>query len=214
MRLVLVRHGDAHAGLTGIIAGRSGCKGLTDLGRSQAELLRERLRAADALRPDVLLASELPRAIETANIITPALGFDGVSTDCDLCEVHTGEADGMDWAEYAEVYGHLDMPAEPDRHFAPGGDSWNSFHERVDRTLRRLARTHPDETVVAVCHAGFIVATITVLFGEGAPNTHSGPRLLPTNTGLTEWEHDPESGRWTLRYYNDADHLLALRDRR
>ena len=209
MRLILVRHGDAHAGLTGIIAGRRGCNGLTDLGRTQAEALRDRLAAEGSIAADVLTVSELPRAIETANIIAPALGFDDLVIDCDLCEVHTGDADGMEWTEYARRFGHLDMAAEPDRRFAEGGDSWNSFHDRVQRMLDRMAIEHAGRTVVAVCHAGVIVATMTLLFGRDQP--HAGPRLLPTNTGLTEWEHDPELGRWTLRSYNDAAHLDALR---
>lgn len=205
MRLILVRHGDAHAGLTGTIAGRNGCRGLTDLGHEQAALLRDRLVDGEIVA-DALVASELPRAIETADIIAPALGFDVVARDCDLCEVHVGEVDGMDWAEYSRQFGHLDMAAEPDRVFAAGGDSWNSFHERVQRTLDRMASEHAGETVVAVCHAGVIIATLALLFGHTAG--HTGPRLLPTNTSLTEWEHDPEVGRWTLRYYNDATHLV------
>lgn len=204
MRLILVRHGDAHAGLTGVIAGRKGCRGLTDIGRRQAALLRDRLDGTP-LGADALLASELPRAIETANIIAPALGFEQVSLDCDLCEVHTGDADGMEWTEYTRRFGHLDMAAEPDRVFADGGDSWNTFHERVRRTLDRLAAEHDGRTVVAVCHAGVIIATLTVLFE--LPADHSTPRLLPANTGLTEWEHDSSTRRWTLRTYNDASHL-------
>lgn len=209
MRLILVRHGDAHAGLTGIIAGRQGCKGLTELGRVQADALRARLAGPGAIAADVLVASELPRAIETANIIAPALGFDDLAIDCDLCEVHTGEADGMEWTEYSRRFGHLDMAAEPDRVFAVGGDSFNSFHERVQRTMDRLAVDHEGQTVVAVCHAGFIIASVTVRFGY--PQPHEGPRLVPSNTSLTEWEHDPEIDRWTLRTFNDAGHLEQLR---
>jgi probable phosphoglycerate mutase len=130
MRLILVRHGEAYAGLHGTIAGPRGCAGLTDHGRRQAEALRDHLLVDPGhLSADILVASVLPRAIETAQIIAPGLGFEEFAQDCDLCEVHTGEADGTDWADYAERFGTLDMLAEPDRLFAPGGDSWNSFHE-------------------------------------------------------------------------------------
>ena len=208
MRLILVRHGDAHAGLTGTIAGRTGCRGLTDLGREQAALLRDRFAAGAGFTADVLVASELPRAIETAQIIAPGLGFDVVEQDCDLCEVHTGEADGMTWNEYERRFGKIDMVAEPDRVFAGGGDSWTSFHERVHRTLERLADEHDGRTVVAVCHAGFIAATVSLVLG--VDTRHVGARLLPTNTGLTEWRHDGDPARWTLSYYNDATHLMRL----
>ena len=106
------------------------------LGRRQAEALRDHLATSGRVKADVLLASVLPRAIETAEIIAPGLGLEIAGQDCDLCEVHTGEADGVDWAEYDVRYGSFDMEAEPDRVFAPGGDSWNSFHERVQRIAR------------------------------------------------------------------------------
>lgn len=206
MRLILVRHGDAHAGLHGIIGGPRGCRGLTDLGRRQAGLLRDHLAARGHIEANVLLASELPRAIETAEIIAPALGMATVKRDCDLCEVHTGDADGMDWADYTHRYGTLDMAAEPDRFFAPGGDSWNSFNERVRTVMNRLARDHRGRTVVAVSHAGVISASLKALF-DVSPSA-PGALLRPTNTGLTEWEHQPETDSWMLRYYNDASHLL------
>jgi broad specificity phosphatase PhoE len=208
MRLVLVRHGEAHAGFHGVIAGRTGCAGLTPHGRRQAEALRDRLSTTDTVRADVLLASELPRAIETARIIAPGLGFDDVGQDCDLCEVHTGEADGLPWADYPDRYGTLDMLLEPDRVFAPGGESWNSFHERVGRVLGRLTREHADRTVVAVCHAGVIQASLRILLG--IPDDATATRLQPSNTGMTLWEHDPVPERWTLHTFNDAAHLVGL----
>ncbi|MFP5257157.1 MAG: histidine phosphatase family protein [Acidimicrobiia bacterium] len=208
MRLVLVRHGDAHAGFHGVIGGPTGCTGLTDLGRTQAGALRDHLAGTGRWQADVLLASVLPRAVETATIIAPALGIEIRSQECDLCEVHTGEADGLTWAEYGDRYGSFDMEAEPDRVFAPEGESWNSFHDRVVRLLERLAAEHPDETVVAVCHAGVIMASMRMLLGVPHPGT--GARLKPTNTGLTEWEHDPVLDRWTLHRFNDTGHLSTL----
>jgi probable phosphoglycerate mutase len=208
VRLIFVRHGDAHAGFTGVIGGQTGCTGLTALGRAQAEALRDHLAGSGRVRADALLVSVLPRAIETASIIAPGLGLQVSGPDCDLCEVHTGEADGLTWAEYTSRYGSFDMEAEPDRVFAPAGESWNSFHERVRRTLERVARDHEGQTVVAVSHAGVIMASMRVLLGIPHPGT--GARLRPSNTGLTEWEHDPTLDRWTLHSFNDASHLLGL----
>jgi broad specificity phosphatase PhoE len=207
VRLILVRHGDAHAGFHGVIGGRTGCTGLTRLGRSQAEALRDHLAVTGRVRADVLLASVLPRAIETASIIASGLGLDVAGHECDLCEVHTGEADGLTWTEYADRYGSFDMESEPDRVFAPAGESWNSFHERVQRLLARLAADHPDETVVAVCHAGVIMASMRGLLGLDAAK---GTQLRPSNTGLTEWEHDPVLDRWSLHSFNETGHLLGL----
>lgn len=208
MRLILVRHGEAHAGFHGPIAGRTGCRGLTPYGRQQAEALRAHLASSGRIQADVLIASVLPRAIETATIIAPGLGLEISDHDCDLCEVHTGEADGVDWSQYNDRFGSFDMEAEPDRFFAPGGDSWNSFMTRVRDTLERLARDHAGKTVVAACHAGVIMASMRLLLGiqDLATSAH----LRPTNTGLTEWEHEPSLDRWILRSYNEAPHLLDL----
>jgi broad specificity phosphatase PhoE len=208
VRLILVRHGDAYAGFRGLIGGQTGCTGLTPIGRAQAEALRDHLADSRRVRADALLASVLPRAIETAAIIAPGLGLEISGQECDLCEVHTGEADGLTWTEYAARYGSFDMEAEPDRVFAPAGESWNSFHERVGRMLERVAREYEGQTVVAVCHAGVIMASMRVLLG--IPHPGNGARLRPTNTGLTEWEHDPSLDRWTLHSFNDASHLLGL----
>ena len=164
MRLILVRHGEAHAGFSGVIGGRWAAPG-SPHGRRQAEALRDHLAASGRVKADVLLVSVLPRAIETAQIIAPGLGLEIARHECDLCEVHTGEADGLAWEEYTTRYGSFDMEAEPDRVFAPEGESWNSFHERVQGMLERLAADHPDETVVAVCHAGVIMASMRGLLG-------------------------------------------------
>jgi broad specificity phosphatase PhoE len=208
MRLVLVRHGDAHAGFDGVIAGPRGCTGLTDVGREQAAALRDFLKVSGRVRADVLLSSVIPRAIETAEIIAPGLGIETFGRECDLCEVHTGDADGLEWAEWGFRYGSFDMEAEPDRVFAPEGESWNSFHERVRQVLERLAQEYDGRTVVAVCHGGVIIASVRVLLGISQAG--SGARIQPTNTGLTEWEWDPEPGRWTLRSFNEVSHLLPL----
>ncbi len=211
MQLILVRHGDAHAGFHGVIGGAQGCAGLTNLGRRQAEALRDHLAGTGRLQPDVLVASVLPRAVETAQIIAPALGLEIAGNECDLCEVHPGEADGLTWAEYDVQHGSFDMEAEPDRVFAPAGDSWNSFHERVRRTLERFITDHADQTVVAVCHAGVIMASMRILLGIAQPGT--GAQLRPTNTGLTEWTFDPSRRRWTLHTFNDSSHLIGLDER-
>lgn len=208
VRLTLVRHAAAYAGFDGLVSGPRACKGLTDVGRLQAEALRSYLAETGRIHADVLVASVLPRAIETAGIIAPALGLESVHQDCDLCEIHTGEADGLEWKEYDARYGIFDMEQEPERVFAPGGESWRGFHERVLRMCRRLATDYADQNVVAVCHAGFIMASMRGLLGV-AP-TAVGSRIQPTNTGITEWEHDPEWDRWTLHCFNETVHLRRL----
>ncbi len=57
------------------------------------------------------------RAWETADLLAAACGSFEVSTDCSLCEIHFGEADGLSWKERAERYCAFDIVSEPTRKF-------------------------------------------------------------------------------------------------
>ena len=207
-RLVLVRHGEAQAYLEQVVAGEKGCTGLSDEGRRQAQALAERLARTDELAPvDALYASVLPRAVETAAIIAPAVGAGGaleIEQDCDLCELHPGECDGMTWDEFRSRYGVEDGQWDPERVMSPGGESWLGFIERVRGGLGRLVEKHPDDTVVVACHGGVIIASMVI--GLGVAPVGGNFREGPANTSLTEWLI--EDGTWKIVRYNDHAHLL------
>ena len=125
-RIVLIRHGQALSFVEQTVAGHA-CKGLSDHGRSQAALLRDRLVRTGELRgANVFYASLMRRAHETAEIIAPGVG-DGrldIRQDCGLCEQHPGDADGILWSEYDERFGSIDTLGAPDRSkvAAPGSE--------------------------------------------------------------------------------------------
>src|SRR5579875_2217213 len=73
-------------------------------------------------------------------------------------------------------YETFDLVTSPARAFAPGGESWQEFLERVRATLDRLAVRFAGQTVVAATHAGFIVASVLVLFDIPRPGTGARPR--------------------------------------
>ncbi len=204
--LVLVRHGEAECNARGVIGGHLGCTGLSALGVAQAEALRDRWEASGEMRhAGALYASVLPRAIQTAKIIAPALGGLEVGVDCDLCEMHPGECDGMTWQEFARLYPTPDFAADPDRALSPGGESWSGFQRRVDVSLRSLADRHQGETVVAACHGGVVNASLAVFLGADDAIRLD---LRTRNTSITEWER--EDGRWRLLRYNDSAHLARV----
>ena len=214
-RLVFIRHGESRATVDGVVGGHASCRGLTQRGRRQAEALRERLLSSRELEADVLLTSVLPRAIETAEILSPAFGDLEPVQDCDLCELHPGECDGLVWADYRERYG-FDMRAEPERPMSPGGESLASFQARVERRLERLMRDHAGQTVVVVSHGGVVSATSLSLMSHGM-HVPRPFRLQPENTSITEWLHgsDERNGTapWLLVRFNDFAHLGAGGDR-
>jgi broad specificity phosphatase PhoE len=205
MRLVLIRHGESEHTFRGIIADVSGCTGLTEQGTNQVQSLADRLRATGELNDcRALLSSPVPRARQTAAILASALPIAPIEEDDNLCEVRPADADGLSWEAYRARYGTFDLPTCPSRPFAPGGESWSAFLHRVRATHQRLAERFAGQTVVAVTHAGFIVASLLVMFDIPRPGT--GARLEPDHTSLTEW-HVTGTG-WTLVRFNDTGHLL------
>ena len=206
-RVVLVRHGEARCMEEGVVGGPRGCSGLTDLGRLQAQALHVRLARTGELRSAVALyASVLARAVETAQIVAPAVG-DGSEpvTECGLCELHPGEADGMTWDAFRARYGEPDFDIDPDRVVAPGGESWRTFVPRAAAAVASVAARHEGGSVVVVCHAGVVESTMLSFL----PITGVRRLGLPTeHTSLTEWER--VDGGWRLVRFNDAAHLRDL----
>lgn len=211
-RLVLVRHGEAICNVSGVIGGSQGCTGLTAAGRAQAAGLAERLaRSGELGAVDALYASVLPRAVEPARILAPALtGADGgvpvVREDCELCELHPGVADGLSWDELVARFTRPDWDADPSRPIAPEGEGWSGFVERAVAALRRVAAAHEGRTVVVVTHAGVVEASILRLLPSDPEVTRL--RLHPAHASLTVWLRlgdDAGTGRsWRLERFNDA----------
>ena len=72
--VVLVRHGEADCNVRSLIGGHLGCTGLSPLGVAQAEALRARWEATGEMRgASAFYASVLPRAIQTAESVAPAI---------------------------------------------------------------------------------------------------------------------------------------------
>jgi len=215
-RIVLVRHGEAQSALDGVVKSENGCTGLSDLGRRQAAALRDRLARTGELRTvDALYASHLARAVETAEIIAPALGDPPVRIERELREFDPGsQADGMTWEEYDRRFPR--DPWDAYRGRSPGAESWAAFSLRIGTALRDLAERHPGETVVVACHGGVVEQSVVSLLGLA----HHGELVTfeVANTSITEWlRPDPDElwwrppGRWRLIRLNDAAHLDGVR---
>jgi probable phosphoglycerate mutase len=185
------------------------------------ERLRDRLLVTRELAgADARYASVLPRAVETAELLAPALVPSGpgraavpvgaeLVTECGLCELHPGEADGLTWDEFTERFGTLDWDTDPGRPIAPGGESWTGFVRRVASMLDVLAARHPGQLVVAACHAGVVEASLLAKLPVAGGLDGVRLQLRTEHASMTTWEID--QGRWRLLRYNDASHLLDVR---
>lgn len=210
-RLVLVRHGESRATVDRMMGGHNSCQGLTERGRRQAQALADRLaRTGELATTSVLLTSMLARAVETAVIIAPALGGLEVKQDCDFCEIHLGEADGLSWEEFRERYRPEEHSRDHFRPLAPGAESVATFLTRVQAALTGAATEHSGATVVIVCHGGVIEGSLVAL---GNLPVRRGFEVAIGNTSLTEWMSPMvETGepRWTLTRFNDTAHLAGM----
>lgn len=210
-RLLLVRHGESRAQAEGFVGGPRGCTGLSDLGRRQVEALRDRWREQPP-QVDVLVASTLPRAVETAEILNAVLGHPEVVTIEGLCEIRPGECDGMAWTEFEARFTGSDYRWDPHRPLSEGGESWVTFQERATAALQALVDEHAGRTVVAAVHGGIVEASMVHFLG--LPKD-AGSILDTTNSSVTEWRRSDGTpgwaqAGWRLARFNDHAHLEAL----
>lgn len=202
-QLYLIRHGEAMNAVKGLV----GDGGLSPQGVLQAQRLRDRLAATKEIAADVLIASSFPRAVETAQIIAPALGLP-LLLDDEIQELRPGEAENMPLETFRETFGEPDYEKMPFRPIAPGGESWGQFMLRVGTALDRIVREYEGKTIVLVCHGGVIDGSFLSFFRMNAwvpPPT----RFSTHNTSITHWKRieSNEGGHWRLVKYNDALHL-------
>ncbi len=211
--LYLIRHGEAVVNVKPIVGGMRGDTGLTEHGVRQAESLRHRLATTHEIAADVLIASTLPRARQTAEMIAPALGLP-VTPDDEVQEMHVGEADGMSNRDAWARYGMPIVDQDPFHHISPGGENWAEFMLRVGTALNRIGREHHGKTVVIVCHGGFIDGAFVYFLGM-SPFHKPRASFYTYNTSITHWrEYDRDATHqnpyWRLMLYNDTFHLREI----
>lgn len=205
-RLLLIRHGESVAQVKGFLSGHNTCVGLSDLGRTQAHALRDRLVATGELGPlDLVYTSNLERATETADIISPAFGETPRVNECDWCEIRAGAAEGLTYEEFRSRHRTDGDTEDPYRGSTPeGGESWAEFYVRAGTRLRRIADEHPNQRIVVVAHGGIIGASFVAL-GDLPMRMATDIAYETINTSMTEWRHTGKE--WRLVRFNDAAHL-------
>jgi probable phosphoglycerate mutase len=208
-RLVIIRHGESQAQIDGVVSGHETCNGLTPHGRRQAAALRDRLDATGELADAAAIYSSLlRRAVETAEIIRPAISSNlEVLAQCGWCELHPGAAEGLTWSEMVDRFPPMGDPDDPFRRRVPGMETWAELYLRVGARLTSLADEHPGQCVVIIAHGGTVAASL-VARGE-LPIRHGAVAARDTtNTSITEWMRADD--QWDLVRQNDSAHLSTL----
>ncbi|MEM7284954.1 MAG: histidine phosphatase family protein [Actinomycetota bacterium] len=146
--ILIVRHGQSVWNAQGRWQGRADPP-LSDLGHRQA-----RVAAASLPRFDVLVASTLQRAHQTAHGISEVTGVAPVRLDRRLMERDAGGFSGLTRGEIDDQFpGYLAQGRWPD-----GWEDDATLVDRVRAGLDDLVEAHRGQTIVVVSHGGVIYA--------------------------------------------------------
>jgi broad specificity phosphatase PhoE len=147
--IYLVRHGQNEDNLEGILNGHRD-RPLTELGREQALTVAAKLKDNGI---QVIYASPLKRAYETATIIAKELGL-AVQVDQDLIERDFGVMTGKPVASILDLPLEHVLRTEVVNYFlkAEGSEDFPKLLERAGRVLERVQRLHRSEHVLLVAH--------------------------------------------------------------
>lgn len=134
---------------------------LTDEGREQARILSERLKDE---KIDVIYASDLDRAIETAAIIAKYHDLNVLPAPL-MRELNFGIWEGMTYDEIIQKWPqeYNEWQRDPHNKKPPEGETLAELCKRVSKFLKETAREHPDSRILVVSHAGPIRAILSVL---------------------------------------------------
>lgn len=182
--LYLIRHGQTQWNLEGKYTGQSDIP-LTDVGRDQARAAAEQ---AKSLPPSAIYASDLIRAVETAELFAAGCNFTGdIQLDPRLREINQGVWEGMHFNDiktnFAQEFAARE--ANPLAVSAPEGETVGEVQARVVASLKEICSHHPHATVAIVAH-GLTLAIIRAwLTNHPIQDVWS---LIPPNAQILTYE--------------------------
>ena len=189
-QLLLVRHGQSTWNAAGRCQGQSSAAGgLSPEGEAQArataEELAKKLVSDREILADTIVASDLSRALQTAQIIADVLGLP-IRLDAGLREQCLGELEGKLYIEQfgaSTVQGTIDeLWRDPFRR-PPGGEGVADMYDRVQTTLTRLAEEYPGRILVVATHGGVVRTATAAQPQPGTPIPHT----TVDNASITPW---------------------------
>ena len=180
--LGLLRHGQTDWNIDLRLQGSTDIP-LNDTGRTQARLAASSLNREDW---DVIIASPLSRAKDTADIVALELGMNVVVVP-ELIERSFGVAEGLDHASWRKLYESHEV--------IEGLESLEDLRTRTVQLLDLIANEYSGQRVLAVSHGAFIRKVLNIVTNGELPR--EGERL--SNASLNRFMH--ADGTWTITDY-------------
>ena len=193
--IFLIRHGETEGNAARIVQLPDAA--LSPRGIAQAERLAHRL-AGEGIA--LILSSDLQRAVTTAEHVRRATGAP-IAFDPLLQERNFGALRGTPYAELGFDLFALDL--EP-----PGGESWPTFHARVDRAWEAIqARAAEVDGPLAVVTHGLVCRSLAARHVTLPEDTIAPERW--ENTSVTILDGPTP---WRVRLLNCTTHLDGFED--
>jgi probable phosphoglycerate mutase len=205
--ILLLRHGQTEANLAGVLQGHQPTS-LNLAGVRQATLLANRLAA---YRPpvDVLVSSDLPRAVQTAGPIAAACGLRPILNPA--------------WRE--RTFGLLEGKPIGDRELwraaggevdPPGAEPTTDMQNRIQTAIHDLLTKYPKANLIAVVTHGGPIRSVLRMLGSGMLRLARGQELpnvpLIHNCSILHLStrHYRDGVKWRIECVNDIAHLADV----
>jgi broad specificity phosphatase PhoE len=201
----LIRNADTDFSRDKRVAGRRDI-GLSVSGRAQAEKTRAYLAGADVTE---VLASPLPRAVETAEIIAAPFGM-GVVRDPRLIDFDVGKLEARTYDELAATDDYRRFMHNPVEESMPGGEKLVDVRDRaISAVTQALTDNELGATIVIVSHAGPLRVLLAHYLGMDLGQFHR-LRVSPGSISMLRFESERAAPR-ILGINCCADPMTILR---
>lgn len=205
-RLYLVRHGQSAGNAEGRFGGH-GPTPLSDLGTRQAAVTAKML-AGEGI--SAIYASDLTRAIQTAEPLSKLTGIEIVSTP-EFRERSVGVLEGLTFDESKQNFprDYYALVNRDVHYVITNGESYRQLLRRSTAKLWEILRKHQGQRIAVFSHTGAICFLTLHLMGAIHRSTRQTPWIVTSNCGVNRFE---VRGRSNIRVLalNDTHHLESI----
>ena len=207
--ITLIRHGESEGNASELVQGQSDYP-LTSKGKHQASTLARRWlaiqKAGESPLFDLVIASPLTRARQTAEIIAGKLGVQ-VELDSAWIERGFGALDGWSLTAIRELNPPVDFhhPYHPP---SEGGESAVDLFLRASLALRGVLH-RPVGNYLIVSHGALLNMVVYAIMGITPHGHYNSPRFSFGNTTFAHFTYEADALRWHLLSFNNPEDPLA-----
>ncbi len=182
---------------------------LTERGLDQARRLGQYL--ATTIKPDMLYASPILRARQTAQAVSDATGLP-IQIDTRLREIHLNLPPDIAASQIMDTW--IETRRCVDRPVYDGGESWQALQRRAVEAIDSIVAaeasigTHPERKVAVIAHGG-VIETLFFHFLSIPIERNLAAFVNIHHTGIFHWRTFQFRGfhGWELLVANDTRHL-------